>query len=173
MGNLYIKLLALSLLVLSLSCGSNDDDFNADDTKTQVLEKSFRFPCISWGESVSYVEQYMGSKNGWKANTVSSNPDIFHYKSDFLEKNSWGDYMVISYEFVKDSLTSSVSLLPANNLDIEKIEKYYIPDYDFTGNLSSTSVYANEQQNTMAVVYKVLKDNNYYYAICLSSINEK
>lgn len=171
MGNIYIKILALSMLVLTLSCGSNDDDLNTNDTKTQVIDKSFRFPCISWGEGISYVEQYMSSNNGWKANTVSGSPEIFHYKRDFLEKNSWGDYMVISYEFVNDSLKSSVSLLQGDDLNMEIIEKYYIPDYEFTGNLSSTNVYTNEQLNTMAAVYRVLKNNKYYYAICLSSIN--
>lgn len=73
--------------------------------------------------------------------------------------------------FVNDSLISSISLLPADNLSIEIIEKYYLPEYVFMGSLISTSVYANEQLNTMAAVYKVLKNNKYYYAICLSSIN--
>ena len=119
MSSKLVTILLFGLLSLLVACG-DDEDESLVSNKTEKMDNSTSLPvpCVAWGTSVSDVERYMGSNNGWITNK-SSTPVSFHYNRDFLIRSFWGDYMVMTYEFEADSLISSQALLYNSSLEIE------------------------------------------------------
>lgn len=160
MKAIYLFLIACTLMIWSCS-----EDDNNNNKKAKVV-------CINWGASVEEVEVYMNSNNEWSGNTSSSTPQVYHYTKEFLNSNGWKNYCVVSYEFTAGALTSSSSILQYTGDSLDKIAKLYLPGYTYLGESNSTQVYVDESKNTIAVIYKIAKEENEYYAIGWTILSE-
>lgn len=150
----FYTVLAISLMLCLISC-STDDNSDIEKTEEQNNEKQnknvqddINSLCTEWGKTVDQVSAQMG-----KYNLKYSNSDYYTYESK--NKNS-----VITYYFVKNSLTAAL-LLVKSNMDFTS----YLSEYTYIGEISNTKNYVNKQNNCTATIYEHIPTNTNYSAI--------
>lgn len=89
------------------------------------------------------------------------------YFSDYKE------FAVVAYQFSSAFLSSTLVLLPGKEEDVESIGNRYLKGYTHLGLFNNTEVYSNEDNNTMAVVYPFVRNNESYVAIGWSMLSNR
>ena len=136
----------------------------------ELSESNSKQVCTKWGASVEDVEELMGSCNDWINEINTTTTQVFHYNEEFLDNHAWTNYHVISYEFTLGNLSSSTAIVSSESGDINKVVKRYLSGYSYLGGSNSVQVYADENNDTMAIVYEVTKGQNKYFAIGWTSL---
>ncbi len=158
----FILIACISILY---SCGKDNSDYQGP-----VAAGSEKYVFTKWGTTIADVEKFMGSSNGWSAETNPSGLQTFHYTEEFLKNKGWTGFKVVSYEFTGGILSSATALLSNDGGNVDKITSRYLSGFTYLGDKNSTRVFVDESNNSVAIVYEVTDNQANYFAIGWTSL---
>lgn len=139
--------ISILLAIATYSCSDENEIVEKEDEKeteydsnTFITQKAISQVITEWGESTDYVLANMKEH------------DITASEEDFLLFNGKEANQSISYQFYEGGLCTAVLIIPANtpSTDIQSA----LTEYIYLGNQGETSIYLNQDKNTVVATYK-------------------
>lgn len=144
------------LVAFSNICISCSDDALGGGSSAEDIVDALNKVSTEWNASKDQIQTHM---SGYML--VDSDDDFLKYS----DKNGT---MIISYNFVHDSLRASVAIAPRlADINMET----YLEGFEELGELSSKKVYYNVLENTMCFPYNINSNDEDYSVIGFAPIN--